>query len=129
MASQKVPLGFSARRMPPIHFRVQSRYSSAALVVVDIILITDVERRIREDQLDAAGRHLLEPFDATAFVDVIQFEHVCCGGLPSNWETVSKLPYFVRVGKRNAWRQRHLVPTLRVGTHWMAAPRPRKPGA
>ena len=40
-------------------------------IIVDVVVITDVERRIGKDQVDAAGGQSLQIFDAVARDDLI----------------------------------------------------------
>jgi len=47
------------------------------LVFVDIVFVSDVERRVGEGQIDAAGRDLGHSCDAVTVVQLVEFQFQC----------------------------------------------------
>ena len=54
-------------------------FLAVALVVVDVVLVSDIEGRIGKDQVDAARVDLVEQLDAIALVDFVWFQGHGCG--------------------------------------------------
>jgi hypothetical protein len=54
-------------------------FVAVALVVVDVVFVSDIEGRIGEDQIDAARGDLVEQLDAIALVDFVGCQSHGCG--------------------------------------------------
>ena len=74
MASQNVPVGLEHAMHGRDPARATSRDSRwrSLLVVVDVVVVADVERRIGEGQIDAARGQRVHALDAVAVADDVE---------------------------------------------------------
>ena len=88
-----------------------------ALVVVNVVIVADIEGRIGKDQIDAAGGHLLQPFNATTFVNPVECEHISiCSAAIHRRFRVRRLAVAFQYARRIVWRR-----ACRIGVRRQAA--------